>query len=54
MRAAVGIAARLGGELIREGEREENGVIEAFAYVRDPDGYAIELSTQELIVGRIR
>ena len=37
---------RAGGTLMRSGERESHGITEAFAYVRDPDGYAIELSTQ--------
>lgn len=35
-----------GGALGRSGTREDRGIREAFAYVSDPDGYAIELSTQ--------
>ena len=35
-----------GGSIEREGTREHRGCKEAFAYVRDPDGYAIELATQ--------
>jgi len=36
----------LGGLVHKQGRREGAGVSEAFAYVHDPDGYAIELSTQ--------
>jgi lactoylglutathione lyase len=38
-----------GGTVQRQGRREEAGITEAFAYVRDPDGYAIELSTQAIL-----
>jgi hypothetical protein len=36
-----------GGEVMRQGERDDCGVREVFAYVRDADGYVVELSTQE-------
>ena len=39
----------LGGAVHKQGRREGAGVAEAFAYVRDPDGYAIELSTQAIL-----
>lgn len=35
-----------GGQIGRAGTREHRGCKEAFAYVSDPDGYAIELATQ--------
>jgi catechol 2,3-dioxygenase-like lactoylglutathione lyase family enzyme len=38
-----------GGTLSKLGRREGGGVSEAFAYVRDPDGYAVELSTQAVL-----
>ena len=39
----------LGGAVHKQGRREGARVAEAFAYVRDPDGYAIELSTQAIL-----
>ena len=45
--ATLARAVRAGGTVTRRGEREESGSREVFAYVRDPDGYAIELATQE-------
>ena len=45
--AAIARAVRAGGEVMRQGVREACGMREVFAYVRDPDDYAIELSTQE-------
>ena len=39
----------LGGSIGKKGTRDEAGVSEAFAYVRDPDGYAIEVSTQAIL-----
>jgi catechol 2,3-dioxygenase-like lactoylglutathione lyase family enzyme len=38
-----------GGSILKQGLREENGVKEPFAYVRDPDGYAIEIASQQII-----
>jgi len=38
-----------GGTIQQQGTREGAGVAEAFAYVRDPDGYALELSTQAML-----
>jgi catechol 2,3-dioxygenase-like lactoylglutathione lyase family enzyme len=38
-----------GGTIQKQGMREGAGVSEAFAYIRDPDGYAIELSTQAIL-----
>jgi catechol 2,3-dioxygenase-like lactoylglutathione lyase family enzyme len=35
-----------GGTIQQQGVREGAGVVEAFAYVRDPDGYALALSPQ--------
>jgi lactoylglutathione lyase len=40
---------QFGGIVQKQGMREEAGIAEAFAYVRDPDGYAIELSTQAIL-----
>jgi len=48
--AAIDAALRNGGSLIRRGERDGNGAHEVFAYIRDPDGYAIELSTQVILL----
>jgi ribosomal protein S18 acetylase RimI-like enzyme/catechol 2,3-dioxygenase-like lactoylglutathione lyase family enzyme len=45
--AAIARAVRAGGEVTRQGEREDCGVREVFAYVHDPDRYTVELSTQE-------
>ena len=38
-----------GGNILKQGLREENGVKEPFAYVRDPDGYAIEIASQQIV-----
>jgi len=38
-----------GGSIQKRGTRAAGGVSEEFAYVRDPDGYAIELSTQAIL-----
>ncbi len=38
-----------GGTIIEKGLREDNGVQESFAYVRDPDGYIIEISSQQIV-----
>jgi catechol 2,3-dioxygenase-like lactoylglutathione lyase family enzyme len=38
-----------GGTIIQHDVREENGVREPFAYVRDPDGYAIEIASQSIV-----
>ena len=43
----------LGGSVQKQGRREVGGISEEFAYVRDPDGYAIELSTQAILYDRI-
>jgi catechol 2,3-dioxygenase-like lactoylglutathione lyase family enzyme len=45
--AAIARAVQAGGEVTRQGEREDCGVREVFAYARDADGYVVELSTQE-------
>ena len=42
-----------GGSVQKSGLREAGGISEAFAYVRDPDGYALELSTQAILYDRI-
>jgi catechol 2,3-dioxygenase-like lactoylglutathione lyase family enzyme len=41
--------AALGGSVQKSGRRELGGISEEFAYVRDPDGYALELSTQAIL-----
>ena len=38
-----------GGIVQKQGRRENLGISEVFAYVRDPDGYAVELSTQAIL-----
>ena len=38
-----------GGTIIEQGVREEDGIKEPFAYVRDPDGYAIEIASQSIV-----
>lgn len=47
---AIAAAVRCGGRILRQGKRDGNGAHEVFAYVTDPDGYAIELSTQEILL----
>jgi catechol 2,3-dioxygenase-like lactoylglutathione lyase family enzyme len=42
-----------GGVVQKEGRRESAGISEEFAYVRDPDGYAVELSTQGILYGEL-
>ena len=42
-----------GGIVQKQGHREGMGFSEAFAYVRDPDGYAIELATQNIVYAQI-
>ena len=54
VRVAIERAVQLGGGIIRQGERDGNGVHEVFAYIRDPDGYAIEFSTQEILLRSTR
>ena len=46
---AIATALGCGGTLIRRGERQDGGLREVFAYVRDPDGHAIELATQAIL-----
>jgi catechol 2,3-dioxygenase-like lactoylglutathione lyase family enzyme len=38
-----------GGNILKQGVREENGIKEPFAYVRDLDGYAIEIASQSIV-----
>jgi catechol 2,3-dioxygenase-like lactoylglutathione lyase family enzyme len=38
-----------GGTILEQGVREEHGIKEAFAYVRDLDGYAIEIASQSIV-----
>ena len=38
-----------GGSVIKHGSRGTADLGEAFAYVRDPDGYAIEVATQAVL-----
>jgi catechol 2,3-dioxygenase-like lactoylglutathione lyase family enzyme len=38
-----------GGTIIEKGLCEDNGVKESFAYVRDPDGYVIKISSQQIV-----
>jgi catechol 2,3-dioxygenase-like lactoylglutathione lyase family enzyme len=38
-----------GGTVIEKGVREESGIKEPFAYIRDPDGYAIEIASQSIV-----
>lgn len=38
-----------GGSIIEQGVREEHGIQEPYAYVRDPDGYAIEIASQSIV-----
>jgi catechol 2,3-dioxygenase-like lactoylglutathione lyase family enzyme len=38
-----------GGTILKQGVREENGIQEPFAYVRDLDGYAIEIASQSIV-----
>lgn len=44
----------LGGTVQKQGRRAEGGKSETFAYVRDPDGYVIELSTQALLYAQFK
>ena len=43
-----------GGSVIRHGDRGTANLGEAFAYVRDPDGYAIEVATQAILYADFR
>ena len=52
LESILGKVSGLGGTIERSGEREDNGITERYAYVRDPDGYAIELSTQAGLYSR--
>lgn len=49
---AIDAALACGGKLVYQGSREEEGLSEVVAYVRDPDGYSIELSTQAILMSR--
>lgn len=50
--AIVRDVGRLGGRVRSSGKREHGRLTEAFAYVEDPDGYPIEVSTQRILYGR--
>src|SRR5262245_30893608 len=50
VRAAVQQVERCGGKVRSAGDREHDGLREAFAYVQDPDGYDVELSTQAILL----
>lgn len=54
VRTAIAVVPRCGGKIIKEGEREEEGVREVFAYVQDPDGYFVEMSTQAIVFSASR
>ena len=43
-----------GGSIQKHGTRQQSRESEAFAYVRDPDGYSLELSTQAHELGALR
>jgi len=45
---------RAAGKLIRRGSGEVDGIVEHFAYLRDPDGYVIELNAQRVLLARKR
>ncbi|MGO9606076.1 MAG: VOC family protein [Candidatus Binataceae bacterium] len=45
---------RAGEKLIRRGSDEVDGILEHFAYLKDPDGYVIELNAQRVLLGRKR
>src|SRR5262245_29900561 len=49
VRAAVQQVERHGGKVCSHGDREHEGLREDFAYVKDPDGYDVELSTQAIL-----
>jgi len=51
---AIEVAVRGGGSLVRRGVRSEGRTHETFAYVRDPDGYAIEIATQAILRRTLR
>jgi catechol 2,3-dioxygenase-like lactoylglutathione lyase family enzyme len=51
VRTAVDAIQSYGGRIVRKGEREQGGFKEIFAYVADPDGYKIEMATQQGILG---
>lgn len=42
------------GSIIKQGNRGVASLGEAFAYVRDPDGYAIEVATQAILYAEFR
>jgi len=49
----VGVEAH-GGTVIKHGNRGTPSLGETFAYVRDPDGYAIEVATQAILYANFR
>jgi len=51
--AAVTVAVAAGGTVLRRGSREGRHAPEVFAYLSDPDGYAIELSTQDTFLASV-
>jgi catechol 2,3-dioxygenase-like lactoylglutathione lyase family enzyme len=51
--AATQQVERLGGKVRSQGDREHDGQRESFAYVQDPDGYHVELSTQGIVLAGI-
>ena len=54
VRVAIEAVPHYGGKMVKAGEREEEGVREVFAYVQDPDGYYVEMSTQAIVFSASR
>jgi lactoylglutathione lyase len=52
VRAAIKKVEQHGGTVRSQGDREHEGIREAFAYVQDPDGYDVELSTQAILLNQ--
>jgi len=51
---AIAAVKEYGGQVLREGQRQDHGIHEVFAYICDPDGYRIELATQEALLSQRR
>ncbi len=50
--AAIAEVVRAGGTLLDEHTYESGGIVEHHAYVKDPDGYVLELNAQRVLLAR--
>jgi catechol 2,3-dioxygenase-like lactoylglutathione lyase family enzyme len=52
--AAIAEVVRAGGTLLSEHTHETDGIVEHNAYLKDPDGYVLELNAQRYLLARKR